>query len=162
MDSIGRERFASMGCDSTGNTKLARELAQVVVETVLIIPDPNHHLSLTIKDICKITYFVDARPSLSRLWLHSNCLQCIGKMRMTITYFSHSTYSATHLSALLVILEINKGLETIGKTRFGTIYWAGYALTRCLPAITNLIQTGIIDVSGADPVRCIFRCSIRE
>jgi hypothetical protein len=59
MDSIGRERFASLGSDSTGNTKLARELAQIEVPTLLLVPDPDHHLSNTIKDICKIEYFVD-------------------------------------------------------------------------------------------------------
>ncbi|KAF8214639.1 hypothetical protein K438DRAFT_1705900 [Mycena galopus ATCC 62051] len=134
MDLIGRDRFSSMGSDSTGNTKLAREPAQIEVPTVLIVPDPNHHLSLTIKDICRIDYFQDS----------------IGKMRSTITYFSHSTYSATHLKALRVILEINKGLEAIGKTRFGTLYWAGYALLRCIPGISELIETGIIDVNSSD------------
>ncbi|KAJ7078266.1 hypothetical protein C8R44DRAFT_97413 [Mycena epipterygia] len=132
MDLMGRERFASIGSDSTGNTKLGRELAQAEVATVLIVPDPNHHLSNTIKDICKIEYFVD----------------CIGKSRVTITYFSHSTYSATHLKALRVIRDINEGLEKIGKTRFGTLYWAGYSLLRCLPPIVELIQSGIINVDA--------------
>ncbi|KAJ7673239.1 ribonuclease H-like domain-containing protein [Mycena polygramma] len=104
MDTIGRSHFASINCDSTGNTKLGRELGQASVPTVLIVPDPNHHLHNTVKGLCKIDYFQDA----------------IGKMRMTISYFSHSTYSATHLKALRVILDINKGLETIGKTRFAT------------------------------------------
>jgi hypothetical protein len=62
MDLIGRERFASIGSDSTGNTKLGRELAQAEVATVLIVPDPNHHLSNTVKDICKIEYFTDMSP----------------------------------------------------------------------------------------------------
>ncbi|KAJ7839439.1 ribonuclease H-like domain-containing protein [Mycena olivaceomarginata] len=82
--------------------------------------------SLTIKDICKFEYFQDS----------------IGKTRTTITFFSHSTYSTTHLDALRVIFEINKGLEAIGKTRFGTIYWSGYSLIRCVPAINNLIDNG--------------------
>ncbi|KAJ7307791.1 ribonuclease H-like domain-containing protein [Mycena albidolilacea] len=129
MDSIGRKRFASMGSDSTGNTKLGRELAQLEVLTVLIVPDPNHHLSLTIKDICKLEYFQDL-------------IRSIGKTRTTNTFFSHSTYSATDLDALRVIFEINKGLEAIGKTRFGTIYWSGYSLIRCVPAINNLIDNG--------------------
>ncbi|KAJ7847041.1 ribonuclease H-like domain-containing protein [Mycena leptocephala] len=134
MDLIGRERFASIGSDSTGNTKLGRELAQLEVVTVLIVPDPNHHLSNMIKDICVIEYFVD----------------CIGKMRMIITYFSHSTYSATHLKALRVILDINKGREKIGKTRFGTLYWSSYSLLRCLGAIFELISLGIINVDSSD------------
>ncbi|KAJ6573317.1 ribonuclease H-like domain-containing protein, partial [Mycena sp. CBHHK59/15] len=126
MDLIGRQHFASLGSDSTGNTKLGRELVQADVATVLIVPDPCHHLSNTIKDIC------------------------IGKMRTTITYFSHSTYSATHLKALRVILDINKGLEKIGKTRFGTLYWSSHSLLRCLSAISELINTGIINVESSD------------
>ncbi|KAJ6538426.1 hypothetical protein B0H10DRAFT_1856930 [Mycena sp. CBHHK59/15] len=137
MDLIGRQHFASLGSDSTGNTKLGRELVQADVATVLIVPDPCHHLSNTIKDICVIEYFVD----------------CIGKMRTTITYFSHSTYSATHLKALRVILDINKGLEKIGKTRFGTLYWSSHSLLRCLSAISELINTGIINLAWFKQLR---------
>ncbi|KAJ7659904.1 hypothetical protein B0H17DRAFT_1145204 [Mycena rosella] len=70
-------------------------------------------------------------------------------MRTTITYFSHSTYSATRLKVLRVIIQVNKGLE-ISKTRFGTMYWASYALLRCLLGINELISTGIIEVDGSD------------
>ncbi|KAF8175941.1 hypothetical protein K438DRAFT_1608022, partial [Mycena galopus ATCC 62051] len=104
----------------------AREQAAVEITTLLIVPDPCHHLSNTIKNITKLTYFVDV----------------ILKMRETISYFSHSTYSATHLKALRVILSINHGLEKIGKIRFGTMYWAGYALLPNLPPIAELIVTG--------------------
>jgi hypothetical protein len=69
-------------------------------------------------------------------------------MRIIITFFSHSTYAATHLASLRVILAIHKGLETVGKTRFATIYWAAYALLRCLPAIMQLINSGVISTSG--------------
>ncbi|KAJ6595413.1 hypothetical protein B0H10DRAFT_1679533, partial [Mycena sp. CBHHK59/15] len=134
MDLIGRQHFASLGSDSTGNTKLGRELVQADVATVLIVPDPCHHLSNTIKDILATA-------------------QCIGKMRTTITYFSHSTYSATHLKALRVILDINKGLEKIGKTRFGTLYWSSHSLLRCLSAISELINTGIINLAWFKQLR---------
>ncbi|KAJ7256435.1 hypothetical protein C8J57DRAFT_1473059 [Mycena rebaudengoi] len=105
MDLIGRDQFASVGSDSTGNTKLGRELAQAA---------------------------------------------SAGKMRMTITYLSHSTYSATYLEAMRVIMGINKGFEKVGKTRFGTLYWSGYSLLRSLPGISELIKLGIIDVDGSD------------
>jgi hypothetical protein len=65
-----------------------------------------------------------------------------------ITYFSHSTYSATHLDAPHVVYAINEGLERTGKIRFATIYRAGYALLRTLPPIVELVQTGIIDVDA--------------
>ncbi|KAJ7264849.1 hypothetical protein C8J57DRAFT_1069868 [Mycena rebaudengoi] len=148
MDLIGRDHFASIGCDSTGNTKLCRELGQADLPHLFIIPDPNHHLALMIKDICRITYFVD----------------CIGRMRTTITYFSHSTYSVTHLNALRVIYDINKGLEAIGKTRFGTLYWAGYSLLRCLALIAELIELGIIDLVWFKQMRVFqnFRLELQQ
>ncbi|KAJ6610443.1 hypothetical protein B0H10DRAFT_1716115, partial [Mycena sp. CBHHK59/15] len=140
---VGRDHFSSMGCDSTGNTKLCRELGHTDVPTIFIIPDPNHHLSLMIKDICKIEYFLDG----------------IEKMRTTITYFSHSSYSMTHLRALQIIYDINKGFEAIGKTRFGTLYWAGYASLRSISLIKELIDLGIIDVNGSDKVHPGSFCS---
>ncbi|KAJ6627648.1 hypothetical protein B0H10DRAFT_1779160, partial [Mycena sp. CBHHK59/15] len=123
---IGPKRFCAIGSDSTGNTKWAGEGAADEIKTLLIVPDPCHHLSNTIKDITRLSYFIDV----------------ISKKRETITYFSQSTYSATHLNALRVILSVNHGLEKIGKTRFGTLYWAGYTLLPNLPLISDLITMG--------------------
>ncbi|KAJ6605970.1 hypothetical protein B0H10DRAFT_1956963 [Mycena sp. CBHHK59/15] len=108
LEMIGKEHFATVGSDSTGNTKLARELTAEIIPTLLIIPDPCHHLSNTIKDI-----------------------------------------------SLQVILDMNKGLEKIGKTCFGTLYWASYSLLWCLPAISKLITSGVIntDSSNEDKVK---------
>ncbi|KAJ6615668.1 hypothetical protein B0H10DRAFT_1800959, partial [Mycena sp. CBHHK59/15] len=58
-----------------------------------------------------------------------------------------------HLKALRVILDINKGLEKIGKTRFGTLYWSSHSLLRCLSAISELINTGIINVESSDKLQ---------
>ncbi|KAJ7756553.1 ribonuclease H-like domain-containing protein, partial [Mycena metata] len=129
---IGPERFAAIGSDSTGNTKWARESVVDEIPTFLIVPDPCHHLSNGVKEITGLDYFIIP----------------ITKMREIITHFSHSTNSTTHLKALRVILMINHGLVRIGKTRFGTIYWAGYALLGCLPAIYELIANDIISPDG--------------
>ncbi|KAJ7831615.1 hypothetical protein B0H14DRAFT_2365081, partial [Mycena olivaceomarginata] len=114
INEIGTDRFAAIGSDSTGNTKSGREKVVIVIPTILIVPDPCHHLSNTIGDITRLPYFMNS----------------ITKMRTTITHFSHSSASATHLKAMRVSQDINNGLEKVGKTRFGTIYWAGYALIR--------------------------------
>jgi len=42
-------------------------------------------------------------------------------------------------------MQINRGLVSIGKTRFATIYWAAQALAECLPAIRSLIEEGTIN-----------------
>jgi hypothetical protein len=148
IDEIGRPRFAAIGSDSTGNTKWAREGVVDDIPTMLICPDCCHHLSNTIGDITKLPYFTDVRYFLLHLFVFPNVFQPIAKMRTTISHFSHSSCSATHLKSLRVSRDINKGLEKVGKTRFGTIYWAGYALIPCLPPISELITTGVINADG--------------
>ncbi|KAJ7789074.1 ribonuclease H-like domain-containing protein [Mycena olivaceomarginata] len=115
------------------NTKLARELAQIEVPTLLLVPDPDHHLSNTIKDICKIEYFVDIVHRQNESNPH---------LFLALHLFGNSFTCST------CYLRHQQGLEKIGKTRFGTIYWAGYALLRNLPPIVELVQTGIIDVDA--------------
>ncbi|KAK6987730.1 DUF659 family protein [Favolaschia claudopus] len=132
MKEIGLERFAGIASDNTGNTTVARVLCVDDVPTLLICPDPCHHLSNTVGDIVKLPYFENATS----------------KARTVISHFSHSSNSHTHLSALRVCLSINHGLETVGKTRFGTWYWVGYALIPCLVPISQLINLGVISVDG--------------
>ncbi|KAF8176825.1 ribonuclease H-like domain-containing protein [Mycena galopus ATCC 62051] len=104
---IGEDRFTAIGSDSTGNTSWARDGVVDDIPTMLIVPDPCHHLSNTVGDITRLPYFANA----------------LTKMCTTISHFSHSSYSTTDLKALRVSQHINHGLEKVGKTRFGTIYW---------------------------------------
>jgi hypothetical protein len=66
---IGPERFCAIGSDSTGNTKWAREGAADEIVTLLVVPDPCHHLSNTIKDITKLSYFIDVRVYIFTLFV---------------------------------------------------------------------------------------------
>ncbi|KAF9021143.1 hypothetical protein BDZ89DRAFT_1071717 [Hymenopellis radicata] len=124
---IGPERFGSIGSDSTGNTSSAREYINSEIPTINRSPRPMPSL---------LEYFQEP----------------IVRMKGTIRYFSKSNYGSTHMRALRVTLEINKGLEKVGKTRFGTIYWAGYALQRCLPAITELLNSNVILTDTDSPL----------
>ncbi|KAJ6545969.1 hypothetical protein B0H10DRAFT_1852757, partial [Mycena sp. CBHHK59/15] len=123
---IGEDRFAAIGSDTMGNTKWAREGVVDDIPTMLIVPGPCHHLSNTIGDITRLPYFTSA----------------LTKMHTTISHFSHPSNSTTHLKVLQVSQHINHGLEKVGKTRFGTFYWSGYALVGCLPPICELVATG--------------------
>lgn len=68
MDRIGRSKFSAISSDSTGNTKLAREMVAGEVPTVIILPDVCHLIANTGKDIGKLDFFdvVRKMPSLSR------------------------------------------------------------------------------------------------
>jgi hypothetical protein len=76
-------------------------------------------------------------------------------MRITITFFGHSTISTTFLTEMRNAMGIPRGLEAIGKTRFATICICAIALERCFPAIAKLVEQGRIAL-----VSMITKCSI--
>jgi hypothetical protein len=57
MDRIGRKNFSGISSDSTGNTRLAREIVAKECPWIIILPDTCHLLNNTAKDIGKITFF---------------------------------------------------------------------------------------------------------
>ncbi|KAJ7192260.1 hypothetical protein GGX14DRAFT_578278 [Mycena pura] len=126
---IGPEHCGSICSDSTGNTTVARVNTNRKYPWIVILRDPCHHLANTVKDICSLNYFV----------------KVIANFKGGIRYFSKSAYASTHLRAVRVTRDINRGLGKSGKTRFGTVYWSGYSFERCLPAIRELIQSNVVD-----------------
>lgn len=56
---------------------------------------------------------------------------------------SRSTYTMEHFNYQRSCLGIRHGLEYIGETRFGTIYWSALSIQRGLPAFTALVERGI-------------------
>jgi hypothetical protein len=63
MRRIGIARFAAITSDSTGVTKLARELAIQQAPCLLNMPDPVHHTANTIRNIAEMEYFEEVRFS---------------------------------------------------------------------------------------------------
>jgi len=53
---------------------------------------------------------------------------------------SHSSYAREHFNHVRSRLGISCGLESIGDTRFGTIFWAALSIQRGLPAFQALIE----------------------
>ncbi|KAJ6521851.1 hypothetical protein B0H19DRAFT_1086345 [Mycena capillaripes] len=62
VNKVGPKHFAAIESNSTGNTKWARETKEAAFPTLLIVPDPCHHLSDTIGGIVALPYFVNVRP----------------------------------------------------------------------------------------------------
>jgi hypothetical protein len=54
MDHIGPKNISGISSDSTGNTKLAREIVAKATPWIIILPDVCHLLNNTAKDIGKI------------------------------------------------------------------------------------------------------------
>ncbi|KAH7905604.1 ribonuclease H-like domain-containing protein [Hygrophoropsis aurantiaca] len=99
MDLVGRERFSGISSDSTGNTRLARELV---------------------------------------------CAAMIKNLRSVITFFRKSSYASGKLTGMRKRMKIPRGLDGIGKTRFATICSSAISLEQCLPAVRELISSGIV------------------
>ena len=94
------------------------------------LPDIVHFISNTIKDIVKIEYFK----------------LTISIMRGVITKFHKSHLGAAEHSFAHVECHITKGLDAIGKTCFGTIILAAWALQYNLPAIKRVVDRGNFDL----------------
>ncbi|KAL4075057.1 hypothetical protein V8B97DRAFT_2022638 [Scleroderma yunnanense] len=83
-----------------------------------------HLLNLTIKDICLLPEF-----------------------REIITFMSCLTYTMEHFNHQCAHLGIHWGLEYIGNTCFGTIYWSAMSVQCGLPAFAALAESNM-DIMG--------------
>lgn len=67
------------------------------------------------------------------------CDKVTSQLHRVLSFFSDSTESAIRLEESRKLLHINRGLEKIGKTQFGSVYWSAKSLRRCLPAIREIV-----------------------
>ena len=130
IDLVGRSRICAIVSDSTGNTRLHRELLVDEIPTMFNLPDIVHFISNLIKDIVKIDYFKNT----------------ITIMRGVIAKFHKSHLGATELEFAHVECGIKRGLTTIGRTRFGTIILAAWSLQHNLPALKRVVERNNFDL----------------
>jgi hypothetical protein len=64
----------------------------------------------------------------------------IRQVRGVLSFMSHSTFAAEHFNHQRALLNIGRGLEAIGDTRFGTLYWAALSVQRGIPAFQAIIE----------------------
>jgi hypothetical protein len=75
---------------------------------------------------------------------HGTLVQTIQKIRASVKYFKKSTFATAHLRIRRRHLHIKRGLVSIGKTRFGTMYHSGDSLRRNLKPIRQLCTEKLI------------------
>jgi len=68
IDEIGKERIGAVSSDNTGNTRVARDIICSNLPHVLNLPDPEHHLNNTWKDIASLEYFVSVGYNITWQW----------------------------------------------------------------------------------------------
>ncbi|KAI0668206.1 ribonuclease H-like domain-containing protein, partial [Trametes maxima] len=131
MQLVGVERFSGICSDSAANTRKARELLAKAVPALLNLSDCCHHLQNTAKDITKLTDFKTF----------------VSNLRKIVSYFRRSTKASAELATTRAEDGITRGLQSIGRTRFASIYWSADALKTCLPSIRQLISSGKLQLS---------------
>ncbi|TFK80579.1 hypothetical protein K466DRAFT_503657, partial [Polyporus arcularius HHB13444] len=138
MKRVGVERFCAVCSDNAGNTKKARALLKQLTPSVLDIGDCCHHLQNTAKDLTRLPEFKEV----------------IGQLRKIITYFRKSTLANTELSALRAEDGVARGLESIGKTRFATVYWSSESIRQCLPQLRRIVGSGKFAIKFEQALTC--------
>ena len=71
---------------------------------------------------------------------------------------SRSTYATEHFDFQREKVGITRGLETIGETRFGTVYWSGESVVRGMPAFKVIIEDETLEIQI--PVGVMVRAEI--
>ncbi|KAH6909669.1 ribonuclease H-like domain-containing protein [Coprinopsis sp. MPI-PUGE-AT-0042] len=129
---IGPERVICFSADNTGNTRVSRTILHDRLPHTLNLPDPDHHLNNTWKEIASLPFFEPI----------------IGIIRATITFFKQSNFAKGELRALRNEHKLGAGLESIGKTRFGSLVWTALSIQRSLMGIRQLCTSGTITLDA--------------
>ncbi|KAG1889657.1 ribonuclease H-like domain-containing protein, partial [Suillus fuscotomentosus] len=122
---IGWSHFAGVTSDNTGNTRIACQILCAEIKTLIQVPDICHHLNLLCKDITQLSMFS----------------MMIKHLRSIITYFRKSHAATDALNKARKSMNINRGLEGIGKTRFATVCILALSLKRCFPTLRQIVDT---------------------
>lgn len=91
------------------------------------------------------------------LYLRLGAFQAISPLRKVLTYFKKSTLADTELTILRAEEGIARGLESIGKTRFATVYWSALSVKQCLPELRRVVKTGRLSIKVCQ-IDCRFAC----
>ncbi|KIJ10218.1 hypothetical protein PAXINDRAFT_86391 [Paxillus involutus ATCC 200175] len=71
------------------------------------------------------------------------------RLRRILAFMSRSAYATEHFNHERLKIGITRGLEAIGDTRFGTIYWAGKSVQRSLSAFQVIVENEALGIDIA-------------
>ncbi|TFK78002.1 hypothetical protein K466DRAFT_507877, partial [Polyporus arcularius HHB13444] len=134
IERIGPKRFRAICSDNTSNTTSAREKINAKYPWIIILPDCCHRLGRLCGDICKMDCFKEV----------------IRVLRRTIKFMSKSTISREHLRRKRLEMGIARGLVSIGKTRFASIYHSAASLLRCIVPLRELCIAKTITIKDVN------------
>ena len=149
IDSIGREHFCAVSSDNTGDTRVGQEILSARMPTLLNLPDPSHHINNMWKDIANLPYFtqVNSKHIMTFILELIHILQLVKQIRGIIRFFKQSGHLKTLLRVFRDERSLGPGLESIGKTQFGTLLWSVVSVQRCISDIRELSVNGNIEIT---------------
>jgi hypothetical protein len=130
VDEIGWERIAAIVTDSTGNTRSARQWFTAIIPTAFNLPDIAHFLNNLIKDLVRINHFKEP----------------ISVVQHVVATMNKAHLGKTALDQVRAELGVGRGLEAIGKTRFGTIIRSSESVHRNVQAIKLVVERETYDL----------------
>lgn len=68
-------------------------------------------------------------------------------------FFGHSSFALRHLKLRRLTMNITRGLESVGNTRFSTLYFSGTSVSRNLPPIKAIVEDGTVPLKTRDQAR---------
>ncbi|KAF8914403.1 hypothetical protein CPB84DRAFT_1841112 [Gymnopilus junonius] len=113
--------------------KIGRSFTKEIL-MIFNLPDIVHFISNTLKDIVKLAHF---KPTITTV-------------RGVVKKFHKSHPGATELRIVHLICGITKGLDAIGKTRFGTIILSAWSVQINIPALQKIVEQGIFDLEDLE------------
>ncbi|QRV96938.1 hypothetical protein RhiJN_24957 [Ceratobasidium sp. AG-Ba] len=132
VNELGPHRISLVVSDNTSVTRKARLMVTARNTSIMNLADPIHKLNLCIQDIC-----------LDRLWT-----SIVDRLRKLLKHLKMVINATGKLNAARKVLGIVRTLQSIGKTRFATIYYASLSVLENLPALYQIYRNGEINTTG--------------
>ncbi|KAF8227084.1 hypothetical protein L208DRAFT_333319 [Tricholoma matsutake] len=116
----------------TGNTNKGHRLFVEHLPQVLNLADACHNLHNACKDMCNLPEF---QPIISQL-------------RELLAFMSLSSYTLDWFDVAHKELHIQRGLQSVGETRFGSIYWSLDSIVQGTPAFTKIVRNADLGIDN--------------
>lgn len=129
---IGIYRLCCVSSDDTGNTNKGRRLFVERLPRVLNLADVCHNLHNACKDMCNLPEF---QPIISQL-------------RELLAFMSLSSYTLDWFDVAHKELHIQRGLQSVGETQFGSIYWSLDSIVQGTPAFTKIVRNADLGIDN--------------
>ncbi|KAJ7768081.1 ribonuclease H-like domain-containing protein, partial [Mycena maculata] len=150
---IGPARFCAVTSDNAGPPRKGRALIIKKFPRFLDFADACHNLHNACKDICNIPIFEPPESG----HLFTDFMQVIGHLRELLAFMSLSSYSQDWFDIARAEQGISRGLQSVGETRFASIYWSLDSVLNGIPAFfrRDLTRLGAVLMPFARAIQCL-------